>query len=186
MVAVFDAGLAIALVFAAVTRSLSGTIVAIEPTTPPKLMVQAEGQFQTFVVARGAVIERESKFTDDSAATKAKIGLSDLTPGEYVKLEIDAKGRVTHALAVVLLERAKVRSVNGSSVVLDDGTTLTIGSVLRFVTEEGKPSATPTVRPGESVLLFRHPETRNIYRFSPEPHSRPHGSARARKRADAG
>ena len=180
-----DAGLAIALVFAAVARSLSGTVVSIEPSRPAKLMVQAEGQFQTFAVARRAVIERETKFKDDSAATKARIGLSDLTPGEYVKLDIGAKGRVTHALAVVLLERAKVRSVNGSSVVLEDGTTLTIGSVLRFVTEEGKPSATATVRPGESVLLFRHPETRNIYRFSPEPHSRPHGSARAHKRANA-
>lgn len=83
------------------------------------------------------------------------------------------------------VERAKVRSVNGSSVVLEDGTTLTIGSVLRFVNEKGEPSATATVRPGESVLLFRHPETRNIYRFSTEANAKPHGSVGAGRRADA-
>jgi hypothetical protein len=49
--------------------------------------------------------------------------------------------RVKHARAVARLERAKVRSVSGSSVVLEDATTITIGSVLRFMNERGKPSA---------------------------------------------
>ncbi len=181
--AVLESGFAIALVLTAMTRSLEGTLVAIN-ATPAQLTVNANRQFQTFPVTKRAVIERESSFAGDAAATTTRIDLADLTPGEYVRLQIDAQGRVTHARAVARLERAKVRSVNGSTVVLEDGTTLTIGSVLRFVNERGKPSATATVRPGESVLLFRHPQTRNIYRFSAEPHARRQRSTRARKRTD--
>jgi hypothetical protein len=175
MITVFAAGLAVLFASAAPIRSLTGTLAVIEGERPTKLMVHAESQFQTFPMAERAVVERESRFAHERAVT-TKIDRLDLTPGEYVRLDLDAAGSVTRARAVVVLERAKVRSANGSSVVLEDGTTLTIGSVLRFVTADGKPSATATVRPGESVLLFRHPETRNIYRFCAEP--------RARKRAE--
>jgi hypothetical protein len=175
MITVFAAGLAAMLASAAPIRSLSGTLAVIEGERPTKLMVHAESQFQTFPLAERAVVERESRFAGERAATTKPIDRSDLTPGEFVRLELDAAGRITRARAVVVLERAKVRSASGVSVVLEDGTTLTIGSVLRFVTADGKPSETATVRAGESVLLFRHPETRNIYRFSAE--------ARASKRA---
>jgi len=185
MIAMFAAGHAVALLFAAMPRMASGTLVTIDTATPAKLMVRAESQFQTLGMAKGAVVERESSFVGGTEATTERIDLSDLTPGEYVVLGLDAHGRVAHARAVVSLERAKVRSASGSSVVLEDGTTLTIGSVLRFVTAEGKPSATATLEPGETVLLFRHPQTRNIYRFSAEPRPKPHGSASASKRADA-
>jgi hypothetical protein len=173
---VLEAWFTIPLMFAAMTRSLDGTLVAVKPT---ELMVRAESQFQTFAVARRVVVERESSFAGHAAATTARIELADLTPGEYARLQIDAQGQVTHARAVALVEPAKVRSVRGSNVVLEDGTTLTIGSVLRFVNEKGKPSATATVRPGDSVLLFRHPQTGNIYRFSAEPRVRPVRKRRA-------
>ena len=176
MINVFAAGLVAMIASSAAIRSLSGTLSSIEDGRPTKLMVRAERQFQTFLMAERAVVERESSFAGESESTTAPIDRLDLTPGESVRLEINAEGRVTRARAVVLLERAKVRSASGSSVVLEDGTTLTIGTVLRFLTADGKPSATATVRPGESVLLFRHPETRNIYRFCAE--------ARAGKRAE--
>jgi hypothetical protein len=179
--AVFEAGFAIALLMTAMTRSLDGTLVKVENTKPAHLMVRAENQFQTFAVAKRVVVDRETSFGCTGAATTRRINLADLTPGEYVRLQIDAQGRVTRAHAVACVERAKVRSVSGSNVVLEDGTQLTIGSILRFVNERGKPSATATVRPGESVLLFRHPETKNIYRFSAEPRST--RQARARKPA---
>jgi hypothetical protein len=161
---------------AAAIQSLSGTLSWVKDGRPTKLMVRAEGQFQTFLMAERAVVERESSFAGESESKTAPIDRLDLTPGESVKLEINAEGKVTRARAVVLLERAKVRSASGRSVVLEDGTALTIGTVLRFVTADGKPSATATLRPGESVVLFRHPETQNIYRFCAEP--------RARKRAE--
>ncbi len=163
---------AVALLFTAVTRSLEGTLVSINDAKPAQLTLNADRQFQTFALAKRPVIERESRFADGAAATTGRIDLDDLTPGEYVRLQIDAQEHVTRAHAIAAVERAKVRSVDGSTVVLEDGTTLTIGSVLRFVNERGKPSATATVHPGETVLLFRHPETRNIYRFSAEPRSR--------------
>jgi hypothetical protein len=175
----FEAAFAIALVLTAPTRSLDGTLVRIDNGNPSQIVIRAEGQFQTFALTKRVVVDRESSFANDAAARTARIQLADLTPGEYVRLQIDAQGQVTKARAVATLERAKVRSANGSSVVLEDGTTLTIGSVLRFVNERGKPSPTATVRSGESVLLFRHPQTRNIYRFSAEPR------IRLRKRADA-
>lgn len=159
--------LAIALAFTGFIRSLSGTVVTIDTGAPTMLMVRAESQFQSFPVAQQAVVERESRFVGSAAAATTRIDRSDLTPGEYVRLEIDA-GVVTHVRAVVSIERAKVRSASGRNVVLEDGTTLTISSVLRFLTAEGKPSTTATVRPGDGVLLFRHPETRNIYQFSAE------------------
>ncbi len=178
-----ETGLAIALVLTAIARSLEGTLSSIDTAKPAQLMVRAERQFQTFAVARRVVVDRESSFAG-AAATTARIALADLTPGEYVRLQIDAQGRVTHARAIARVERVKVRSVRGSSVVLENGTTLTIGSVLRFVNEKGKPSATATVRPGESVLLFRHPHTKNIYRFAAERRVPRRGSARIRKRAE--
>lgn len=159
---------AISLMFAAMTRPLNGTLMAVEPK---QLMVNADRQFQTLTVEKRVAVDRETTFAG-AAPTTTRIHLSDLTPGEYVRLQIDAQGRVRHVRAVADVQRLKVRSVNGGSVVLEDGTTLTIGSVLRFVTERGKPSATATVRPGQSVLVFRHPQSRNIYRFSAEPRVR--------------
>jgi hypothetical protein len=176
-------GFAIALLMSAMIRSLDGTLMKIDLAKPAQLMVNVSRQFQTFPAAKRVVVERETSFGCTGAATTRRIDLADLTPGEYVRLQIDSQGRVTRAHAVACLERAKVRSVSGSNVVLQDGTQLTIGSILRFVNERGKPFATATVRPGQSVLLFRHPQTRNIYRFSAEPGSRRQVSARARKAA---
>jgi len=162
---VFETGFAIALTLTAMTRSLEGTLVAVS-AKPAQLTANISRQFQTFPVARRAVIERETRFAGNARAMTTRIALADLTPGEYVRLQIDARGRVNHAHAIARLERAKVRSVSGSTVVLENGTTLTIGSVLRFVDKRGKPSATATVRPGETVLLFHHPQSGNIYRFA--------------------
>jgi len=177
---VLEAGLAIALLSAAMTKPLSGTLVEVHTEKPARLMVRAEQQFQTFPVAEGAVIERSSRLTG-GAASSSRVPLSDLTPGEFVELEIDPEGRLTHARAVASIERARVRSASGATVTLEDGTTLTIGSVLRFVNAGGKPSATADVRPGETVLLFRHPETRNVYRFAAEPREGRHRSKRRGK-----
>jgi len=174
----FEAGFVIALTLTAMIRSLDGTLVKIDLARPAQLMVNANRQFQTFPVAKRVVVDRKTSFGCTGAATTTPIDLADLTPGEYVRLQMDPQGRVARAHAVACLERAKVRSVSGSNVVLENGTELTIGSILRFVNERGKPSATVTVRPGESVLLFRHPESRNIYRFSAEPRSKPRAHAR--------
>lgn len=165
----FTTGLAILFASAAATRSLSGNVSVVEDTRPRKLMVRAESQFQTFLMAERAIVERETRFAGERASTTVPIEPMDLTPGESVRLELDAQDRVIRARAVAQVERAKVRASRGSTVVLDDGTTLTISSVLRFLTAEGRQSATATVRPGESVLLFRNPETRIIYRFCAEP-----------------
>lgn len=167
-----EAGFAIALLMAAMNRSLDGTLVKIDLARPAQLMVNANRQFQTFAVEKRMVADRETSFGCTGAATTTRIDLADLTPGEYVHLQIDGQGRVTHVHAVACIERAKVRSASGSNVVLEDGTQLTIGSILRFVNERGKPSATAALRPGESVLLFRHPKSRNIYRFSADPHAK--------------
>lgn len=158
---------------AGASRSLEGTLVSIEDARPVKITVHADSQFQVFPLARRAAVERESRLPGDAAPRTAPIDPSDLTPGEFVRLEIDAHGTVTRARAVALLERASVRSAQGARVVLEDGTTLTIGSVLRFVGADGKPSATAALRSGESVVLFRHPETRNIYRFGVDSLPRP-------------
>ena len=175
----FEAAFAIALMLTTTSRSLDGTLVRIDNGNPSQIVIQAEGQFQTFALTKRVVVDRESTFAN-AAATTVRIKLADLTPGEYVRLQIDAQGHVTKARAVANVERARVRSANDSIVVLEDGTTLTIGSVLRFVNEKGKPSPTATLRSGETVLLFRHPQTRNIYRFSAEPRI-----TRLRKRTDA-
>ena len=98
---------------AAAIQSLSGTLSWIKDGRPTKFMVRAEGQFQTFLMAERAVVERESSFAGESESKTAPIDRLDLTPGESVRLEINAEGKVTRARAVVLLERAKVRSASG-------------------------------------------------------------------------
>ncbi len=161
--------IAVALLFGTVTHSLDGTLVSIKEAAPAQITLNADRQFQTLTVGKRAVIERESDFSDGRPATTQRIALSDLTPGESVRLQIDAQGCVTRVHAVAEVERARVRSVEGNTIVLEDGTALTIGSVLRFVDERGKPSATPAVHAGETVLLYRHPETKNVYRITSVP-----------------
>lgn len=167
-----DAGFAVAFMIAVMTRSVEGTLMKVESTKPVQLMVNVDRQFQTFVVAKNVVAERESTLSGDVAPTTVRVELGDLTPGELLRLQLDAKGRVTRARAIAHVEREKVSSVDGATVVLEDGTTLRIGSTLRFVDERGKQSGTATVRPGDTVLVFRHPQTRNIYRLSAMPRSR--------------
>lgn len=147
------------LLFAAITRSVDGTIMTVD-VNPPRLMANVRRQFQTFEFAKGAVIEREA------CSRTTKIPLADLTPGELVRLDLDSAGHVTRAHAIANVETAKVRSVSGSNIVLEDGRTFTVSTVLRFVDAKGKPSAKVTARPGESVLLFHHPETENVYRIN--------------------
>jgi hypothetical protein len=169
----FETVFAIALVLTAMTRSLEGTLMAINDGKTAEITLNADRQFQTFPVAKRAVVERESRSaTNDGPAKTARIALPDLTPGEFVRLQIDPQGRVTRAHAIVRVERAKVRSASGNTIVLEDGTTFTIGSVLRFVGRNGKASAMATVRAGDIVLLFHHPETGNVYRISAEPRVR--------------
>lgn len=144
--------LAAGLVLAAMTHMVEGTVMTVE-LNPPRLMANVSRQFQTYGFAAHAVIERES------CSRTEKIPLSDLTPGEFVKLDLDGAGHVTRAHAIANVETAKVRAVNGNDIVLEDGRTFTIGSVLRFT---GKRRA----RAGDSVLLFHHPQTNNVYRIS--------------------
>ena len=167
-----QAGFALAFIVSAMTRSAEGTLMKVESTAPVQLMVNVDRQFQTFVVGKDAVAERESTVSGEAAPTRVRIEIGDLTPGEFLHLQMDAKGRVTRARAIAQVDREKVRSVDGASIVLQDGTALTIGSTLRYVDEHGKQSGTATVRPGDTVLVFRHPQTRNIYRFTAMPRSR--------------
>jgi hypothetical protein len=161
---VLDAGLVFALLLGPHARALSGTLVSLEGT---QLMVRAERQFQSFALSERAPVERRS--TLEGASTTARIAASDLTPGEYVELEVDAAGIVSRVRAVALVETARVRSASGANVLLEDGTALSIGSVLRFVDARGEPAPKAALKPGDGVLLFRHPETRIVYRFSPAP-----------------
>jgi len=166
MIVTLDAVLRAAVLFAAMARSLSGTVSTIDIGEPTKLMVRAERQFQTFNVARGAVLERLSIFGGGAKANVAPIDVSDLNPGDYVELTIDRDGQVTQGRAIALVECAKVKSADGPDLVLQDGRKLTVGSALRFVTAEGKPSPTVTVQPGEWILLFHHPQTWLIFRVA--------------------
>ena len=149
----------LSLVFAVTTHSVEGTLMSVE-TNPPRLMANVNRQFQTFPVTGGAVIEREA-----CSATK-KIPLEDLTPGEFVKLDLDPAGHVRRAHAIVNVETAKVRSVSGSDIVLEDGRTLTVSSVLRFFDAAGRQSSKVTSRPGDTLLLYKHPQTANVYRVN--------------------
>lgn len=170
MIVTLDGGLKAALLFAAMARSLTGTLVSVESGPPARLVVRAEQQFQTFVLSPDAEIERDSTFEAGNGKRVTRIDAEDLTPGEHVDLSIDADGQVTHGKAVARIERAKVASAAGPEIVLEDGTKLTIGSILRFVDADGTPSPAANLKPGDGVLLFRHPLTRNIYRVDAETH----------------
>jgi len=172
----FVLGFGIAFLLTVVTHTVEGTVVSVNgvpavtegPAEPgaPFLLINTGHQFQTFDVRRRARIERESRFDGERPAT-ARIALTGLTPGEFVRLDVDPSNRVTRARAIARVERARVRSAGGDSVVLEDGRTLTISTILRYVDGRGKPSARVTVRPGDTVLLFHHLQTGNVYRFAP-------------------
>jgi hypothetical protein len=177
---VLESGFAFALLLMGMTRSLEGTVMKVDVAKPAHVMVNVARQFQTFPLSDRAVVERETRFAGKRAAT-TRVDLADVTPGEFVRLQLNSRGEVTCVHGIARVERAKVRSVEGSTVVLEDGETLTIGSVLRFVDERGNPSATATVRPGDTVLLFHHLQTGNVYRFAAEPHTKRKATVRLRK-----
>ena len=158
---------AVLLFFSTMPRTLEGTLMKADAAkTPPQITVNADRQFQTFPFAPHAIVERETTMGGGSTTTPSNV--ADLTPGEFLRLLVDEQGVVTRAHAVARVERARVRSAGGNRIVLENGTSYTVGSILRFVDEHGKVSETVTVRPGATVLLFHHPETLNVYRIAAE------------------
>jgi hypothetical protein len=63
-------GLAIAFLPTAMPRPLDGTLVEFEPD---QLMVNADRQFQTFTMAKKAIVDRQSRVACDARGTTSRI-----------------------------------------------------------------------------------------------------------------
>ena len=155
-------------------RSVSGTVVKVDPTTPPVLTLRVGTAFRTFTLdentpifrqTTGAVLSGQNPVFGNAVPLN---GLSELQPNEQVLVRLDNNGNVVDVTSQVSVVTARVLRASGSQIVLDDGrnTTLTIGPNLRFIDARGRVSSTANLQPGQSVTLSIVPSTRRIYQVS--------------------
>jgi hypothetical protein len=155
-------------------RSVSGTVVKVDPTAPASITLRVGTGFRTFVVDADTPLMRQTTGVVQAGATPqfgpgvALNDIAELAPGEEVRVRTDDEGQVIDITSQVSLVTARVRSVQGNQIVLDDarGTTLTTGPNLRFVDARGRTVPTASLQAGQTITLYIAPSTRRIYQIS--------------------
>lgn len=159
------------------TTQTIGTVLKVDATLPATITVRPAVDSplpRSYTLDANAQIYRQT--TGVVAAGRAPVynpavELSDLTrlmAGEEVRLSLNAQGQVVRVTSQVSLVTARVRFAQNNQIVLEDnrGTTLTIGSNLRFIDARGRASNTANLPVGQTVALFIAPSTRRIYQVS--------------------
>lgn len=159
------------------TTQAVGAVLKVDATPPATITIRAatgNNLPRSYTLDANANVYRQTTGVITANRTPAynpAVELSDITrllPGEEVRLSLNTEGQVVRVVAQVSLVTARVRFAQGNQIVLEDnrGTTLTIGSNLRFVDARGRVSTTANIPAGQSVALFIAPSTRRIYQVS--------------------
>jgi len=97
---------------------------------------------------------------------RVPVELGAIAPNEEVALTLNAQNQVTQIAVQSILQTARVRSVRGNQVVLDNGLVVTVSNVLRYLNAQGQATTTVDVRPGDAVAVFLRPSTNAVYQIS--------------------
>lgn len=156
-----------------VASTIIGIVRKVDVTPPATITVRVNNRDQTYNLADGAVILRQTTGlvtpgTQPTFSNATPIALSNLVPGEEVSLGLNPQNEVVRVSTRTSVISARVRSAQGNQIVLEDrwGTVINFGPTLRYLDPQGRLATTTTLRPGDMVALFIAPSTRAIYQVS--------------------
>jgi len=152
---------------------INGTVVRVDNNATPRIVVATGGQLKTYNVGANALVLRQISVASSLTSTPIKQGakpieFSALSPGNDVRLTLDASNSVVQILTSATIIIARVQYAGGSQIILDDDrdTTLTIGETISYTDPNGRESRTANLSGGQNVALFLSRETKSIYRVS--------------------
>lgn len=152
---------------------VSGSVVKVDTNQPATITIRTNNRNRTYELSRDAVVERKPLLSGGNTnnpryGSITRLELAAIQTGESVEVTLDDANRVRRLTAMPQVHVAKVRSVTGGRIVLDDarGTVINIGNQVRFLNARGRETATPRLRAGDEVVLFVSPDTRVIYQVS--------------------
>jgi antitoxin (DNA-binding transcriptional repressor) of toxin-antitoxin stability system len=137
----------------------------VDVADPARIVVRENGVLRSYDMDPRAEAFRQVG-SGTAFGPLAPIELDDLRAGEDVKLT--RRGDVvSQVVAQRSLRAGRVRAVNGNRIVLDDGTTLTVSTRLRFFDATGRESTNlADLGPDSQVALYIRPGTNTIYAVS--------------------
>jgi hypothetical protein len=137
----------------------------VDTQDPARVVVRDNGALRSYDLAANAEAFRQVG-SGAQFGPLVPIELTDLRAGEDVRIT-QANGLVTQIVARRSVRGARVRSVNGNRIVLDDGTTVTVSQRVRFFDAEGRESTIPAnLTPNTPVALYVRPSTGVVYAVS--------------------
>lgn len=152
----------------------SGTLVKIDLTAPATVTISQNGAFKTYAMSENPLALRQISLSSSTSATPVRqaarqISLSNISPGDSVRLSLDNTGRATQITSTATVLAARVQFAGQDQIVLDDerDTTLTLGPNLRFIDARGRVSSdASSLTAGQSIGLFISRDTKAIYQVS--------------------
>jgi hypothetical protein len=155
------------------SQTINGTVVRVDNTNPPRIVVAVDGQLRTFNVGANVLTLRQVSVASSLSETPIKQGakpiqFSTLSPGNDVRLTLDSGNNVIQILTSTTIIIARVQYAGGNQIILADenDTTLTIGETISYIDSNGREARTANLNAGQNVALFLSRETRSIYRIS--------------------
>lgn len=141
------------------------TLERVDLNEPARIVVRENGALRSYEMAANAEAFRQVG-SGAAFGPLVPVELQDLRPGEDMKLT-QANGLVTQIVAQRTVRAARVRSINGNQIVLDDGTALTISNRVRFFGAAGREAAIPdNLAAGTPVALYVRPQSNVVYAVS--------------------
>ena len=140
----------------------------VDLNEPARIIVRENGALRAYEMAANAEAFRQVS-GGATFGPLVPIEMEDLRAGEDLKLT-QANGLVTQVVAQRTVRGARVQSVNGNQIVLNDGTTLTVSNRVRFFGAGGREAAIPdNLAPGTPIALYVRPQTGVVYAVSASP-----------------
>lgn len=150
---------------------VTGTVQRVDTEFPARIVLREGQQVRALELAQNVVAYRQTSVgvganNRPAFGPSVPIELSSIVPNEEVTVSLNAQNQVTQIVAQRSIQTARVRSVQGNQVVLDNGLTIPINAFVRYVGATGQPSTTPDVRAGQTVAVFVRPSTNAVYQIS--------------------
>jgi hypothetical protein len=148
-------------------RTMTGVVQRVDTEFPARIVVREGQQVRALDLAENVNVYRQSGGgTANQPGPSVPIELGNLAANEEVVLTLNPQNQVTQIAVQSLLQSARVRSVRGNQVVLDNGLVVTVSNVLRYVNAQGQATNTVDLKPGDPVAVFVRPSTNVVYQLS--------------------